>query len=135
MRLLLVSLLSVVFYASDAAQAQCVSPDCSAVTASQLPQLLRDAYGQQPAQRPPEQKFSPQTYTPQTYSPQTYSAPGYKPQSNSEQPSRTPPPPRRRVVKCIISDDPDDYCSFYSYQGFRSGSPCSCEDGSRGKIY
>ena len=100
----------------------------------QAPLLSRDACAQQPApQKPPEQTYSPQTYSPQTYSPQTYSAPGYKPQSNGEQPSTQPRPPRRRVVRCIIDDDPDDYCSFYSYQSFRSGSPCSCE-GTRGKV-
>ena len=132
-RLLLVLLLSLGFFASDTALAECERTDCISTIGLQAPRILRDAYAQQRAQRPPEQTFSPQTYSPQTYSPQTYSTPGYKPQSNSEQPSQ-PRPPRRRVVKCIIDNDPDDYCSFYSYHSYRSGSPCSC-DGTRGTVY
>ena len=103
MRVFLFLLLSVSVFASGAAVAQ--------GTQSYTPQT-----------------YAPQTWSPQTHSPQTHSPQTWSPQSGDNQ-GRSKP--RRRLVKCMRSDDVDDYCVFYSDRDFRRGSPCSC-DGSRG---
>lgn len=86
-------------------------------------------HGQQSPQTYTPQTYAPQTWSPLTHSPQTHSPQTWTPQSgDNQEPSKKP---RRRMVKCMRSDEPDDYCVFYSYRDFRRGSPCSC-DGSRG---
>jgi hypothetical protein len=127
MRIVVFLLLSVTVFLSDGAGAR----EAHAVfgnTRLQQPAALRDAYGQQSPQT-----YAPQTYAPQTYAPQTYSPPTHSPQTWSQQSgdAQSRPTPRRRLVKCMISDDADDYCVFYTDRDFRRGSPCSCE-GSRG---
>lgn len=92
--------------------------------------LASDAgHGQQPSQTYTPQTYAPQTWSPQTHSPQTHSPQIWTPQSGDNE-GRSKKP-RRRLVKCMRSDDLDDYCLFYSDRDFRSGSPCSC-DGGRG---
>jgi hypothetical protein len=31
------------------------------------------------------------------------------------------------MVKCMRSDDVNDYCVFYATRDFRQGSPCTCD--------
>jgi len=86
------------------------------------------ACGHASAQQSP-QSYTPQTWTPQTWSPQSHSPPTHAPNTWSPQTggdTQTRSAPRRRVVKCRLSDEPDDYCSFYSDREFRPGSSCSC---------
>ena len=93
--------------------------------ASGAPPALRSAYAQQPSQ-----SYAPQTYAPHTWSPQTHTPRTWSPQTGANQDRSSP---RRRLVKCVMSDDVNDYCVFYSDRESRRGSPCSC-GGSRGRI-
>jgi hypothetical protein len=85
------------------------------------------------AQGTSPQSYTPPTYTPQTWSPQTHSPPTHSPQTWSPKTGDTQSQKisRRRLVKCMLSSDRDDYCTFYSDRELRPGSQCSC-DGSRG---
>lgn len=95
------------------------------ILASAAPPAFRNAYAQQPSQ-----SYTPQTYTPQTWSPQTHAPQTWSPQAGAGQAGSNP---RRRLVRCMLSDDVNDYCVFYSDRDSRRGSPCNC-GGSRGRV-
>ena len=101
MRVFVLLLLSVNLFASGAAQAQGTSS---------------------PSYTPPT--YAPPTWTPQTFAPQTHAPQTWSPQTGDNQ-NRS----RRRLVKCMMSDDREDFCLFYSDRDFRRGSPCSCGNG------
>jgi hypothetical protein len=106
MRIILLLLLSVIAFSADHAQAQ------------QRPQ------GQQ-SYAPPA--YTLPSYTPLTYAPFTYTPPGYAPQVAPQSDQQSRPKQRRRMVKCMRSDDPDDYCVLPAGRDFRYGAPCSCD--------
>jgi hypothetical protein len=79
------------------------------------------------------QGYTPQTWTPQTWSPQQHSPQTHAPQTWTPQ-TGGDTRPRRRVVKCTLSNAPDEFCTFFSDRDLRPGSACSCGDGSRGTV-
>lgn len=86
------------------------------------------AQAQQPQQSYTVPTYTPPTYAPLTYAPQTFSPPGFAPQAAPQSgDQQTRPKPRRRMVKCMRSDDPEDYCVLPAGRDFRYGAPCSCE--------
>jgi hypothetical protein len=107
MRIILLLLLSMIAFLPEHAQAQ------------------QRTQGQQ-SYAPPT--YTLPSYTPLTYAPFTYTRPSYAPQvapQSGEQQIR--PKQRRRMVKCMRSDDPDDYCVLPAGRDLRYGAPCSCD--------